>query len=305
MAKTVNIKRKHKMYPLLVSLSMLLLCASVFCLYVAAFAGVMVGWEQLICMLLSSACILFFLMCTLYLFFSLFTPTVGVSLNDSGVYDYTTADKGAGFIPKEAIVSLKMFGRENKEFLGISVLPDYVESLGLSRAAKREIQNNIASGTPAVVIRQCDINVPLTKLMKLMIKRFENNEANEEIIENGNQAEIVITDEEQIDIPKETELPDVLSLDGVEETAEERMSYQKANIDLTVLTVDTSSKRAATIDEMLAELLPAKKAAAAIAHNKEEAGQVKDEPKANDYEVSFVLENLDDIAFTSDDIDDK
>ncbi len=248
-------------------------------------------------MLISSICILFFLMCTLYLFFSLFTPTVGIAINSDGIYDYITADKGAGFIPKEAIVSLKLFGKENKEFLGISVMADYIEGLGLNRAAKREIQNNIASGTPAVVIRQCDINVSLSKLMKLMIKRFESGDAKELNDETAEQHEVVLVSEQKIEVADEHADTEVISLSEVEETSEAELTEKTDESDYPVLTVEDTVKRATTVEEMLAELLPSKKS------DYSPVAIIDDDP--GDGTDSFILGSFDDIAFTSDDDEDK
>ncbi len=266
------------MYPLFVGISLIMLLASIFCLYVAAFADVMKGWEQLTCMLIGAVGILFFLMCTMYLFFNLVSPSVGVSVNAKGVRDYTTAGKGAGFIPRESIVSLKLFGKDNKEFLGITILPDYIEALGLNNAAKREIQNNINSGTPAVVIRQADINVPIYKLMKLMVNKFENEQAINPPVKDVSASQAMPNTNSMVDESttvlqpleglmltmdpqdnEEKEIAEVITLDSDEEPIPMSINNDTPDDDLTVLTVDELPARPKTIDEMLAALVPNRK----------------------------------------------
>ncbi len=276
MSKTVNVRKKHKMYPLYVGVSMLMLFASVFCLYVAAFINAMNGVEQIICMLISAVGVLFFLMCTMYLFFNLFSPAIGVSVSSRGVRDYTTAGKGAGFIPKESIVSLKLFGRDNKEFLGITVLPDYVDGLGINAAAKKEIKNNIDSGMPAVVIRQADINVPIYKLMKLMVSKFEADNAAPGATTQSSSTptdknapidtlailqpldELMLTAEDAAENGAAGD--DVFTLDFEEEIAPVPFATpEESDPEFTVLTVEELPVRPRTIDEMLAALVPDKK----------------------------------------------
>ncbi len=257
------------MYPLYVATSLLLLFASIFCLGVAAFADVMKGAEQLTCMLISSVGILFFLMCTMYMFFNLFSPAIGVSVNSSGIRDYTVAGKGAGFIPKEAIVSLRLFGKDNKEFLGITVLPDYIESLGLNKAAKREIKNNIESGTPAIIIKQSDINVSIYKLMKLMINRFEPTAAqksadSDPMISKKKSSAETMAVLQQLDgfispeitnKDEQNEDSEVFTLDFEDEAPPTGAKTDDNDSPFTILTVDDTPSRPKTIDEMLATLV--------------------------------------------------
>lgn len=276
MSKTVNIKKKHKMYPLFVGTSMFMLFVSAICLYIAAYSGVMKGIEQLSYMIISAIGILFFLMCTMYLFFNLISPAIGVSVSAAGIRDYTTAGKGAGFIPKESILSLKLFGKDNKEFLGITVLPDYVDGLGLNKAAKREIQNNIESGTPAVIIRQTDVNVPLYKLMKLMVNKFERNAPagsvkactaavevkpdNTETISVLQSLNELVLSADKIEAFSNEGNNEIIALDFEDEVAPAPViNNTTTETELTLITVDEAPARPKTVDEMLMALSKDKK----------------------------------------------
>jgi len=200
----VNIKRKQANLPAYTIVSLIMLCIALFCLFIPfipVFSDAVNKNMQTWYMILGGVGTMFFAFVTSYTVFNIVSPSIGVTISNEGIYEYTVAECGAGFIPKEAIVSLKTFGKDKKQYLGIVIDPEYVESLGEGIAAKREIRNNIEAGVPAVIIKQSDVYIPVSELFKLIKNAYETAEKPK----NTEEKPVVKTTSESNDILQEDE----------------------------------------------------------------------------------------------------
>jgi hypothetical protein len=171
----INIKKKQTSMPVYAATSIIMLCIALFCLFtpfIAPFSTVLSKDMLTAYMILGGVTTMFFAFVTAYTVFSIISPPIGITVSEEGIYEYTVAGCGAGFIPKEAIVSLKTYGVDKKQYLGINVASAYVAELGEKLSAKREIMDNVDAGAPAVIIRQSDIYITVNKLLKILIDAY-------------------------------------------------------------------------------------------------------------------------------------
>lgn len=173
--KDLRIKKKQQYLPFYIGFCVIMFGLGLFCLflpYIAPYRDTFSATRKAIYLALGGLGTVYFAFLTSYLVFQLVSPPTALLISSKGLTDFTTAGKGAGFIPKDSIISLKVFGIKKKLYLGIKVSDESVSSLGLKPAAKREIQSNISSGMPAIIIKQSDVNVPIRKLLKLIVDRL-------------------------------------------------------------------------------------------------------------------------------------
>lgn len=176
----VNIKKKQSSMPVYSAVSLIMLCISLFCLFspfIPPFSTGLGKNMQTAYMILGGIGTMFFAFVTSYTVFNIISPPIGITVSEDGIYEYTVAGCGAGFIPKEAIVSLKTFGKDKRQYLGINVDSAYVGTLGEGISAKREITNNMEAGIPAVIIRQSDIYITVNKLLKIIMEAYSDTES--------------------------------------------------------------------------------------------------------------------------------
>lgn len=173
--KDLRIKKKQQYLPFYIGFCIIMFGLGLFCLflpYIAPYRDTFSATRKAVYLALGGLGTVYFAFLTSYLVFQLVSPPTALLISSKGLTDFTTSGKGAGFIPKDAIISLKVFGIKKKLYLGIKVSDDIVPDLGLKPAAKREIQTNISSGMPAVIIKQSDVNVPIRKLLRLIVDRL-------------------------------------------------------------------------------------------------------------------------------------
>ncbi len=205
----VVIKRRQKLYPLYAVISAVMLGISLlfmFFPFIDAFTTALSGRMLTFYMVLGGVCTMFFSFTTSGIIFSIVSPKTAVKLTKKGIYDHTVAGVGAGFIPREAIVSLKSFGGSKNGFLGLRIDDGYVDSIGgKSRKVRNEINDNIASGLPAVVIKQSDVAMPLGSLSKLIMEAYSQPAEPEKEAEPSSAASSGKT--EVFDLPKQDKKP--------------------------------------------------------------------------------------------------
>lgn len=173
--KDLRIKKKQQYLPFYIGFCVIMFGLGLFCLflpYITPYRDTFSATRKAIYLALGGLGTVYFAFLTSYLVFQLVSPPTALLISSKGLTDFTTAGKGAGFIPKDSIISLKVFGIKKKLYLGIKVSDESVSNLGLKPAAKREIQSNISSGMPAIIIKQSDVNVPIRKLLKLIVDRL-------------------------------------------------------------------------------------------------------------------------------------
>lgn len=195
-------------------------------------------------MILGGVCTLFFAFATASFLFEAIAPSNALKITQNGMYDYTVAGKGVGFIPGDAIVSLKLFGDRKNTFLGIKLDSDYTSSLSADKRVKDELSENYLSGLPNVVIRQSDIRMPIEELMNILLELFaDDNQPEGDVKEQDGtdndlaKGALLINDIEDLP-PKEERLPN----------AEENYTPILVNHER------TEKPRIKTVEELLAEL---------------------------------------------------
>lgn len=195
-------------------------------------------------MILGGICTLFFAFATTSFLFGAIAPPNALKIVQSGFYDYTVAGKGVGFIPRGAIVSLKLFGDRKNTFLGIKLDSDFTNSLSADKRVKKELAENYLSGLPNVIIRQSDIRMTINELMNIMLELYADEDRPEDNEEKqaADEADIatdalLINDIDELP-PKEERLPT-----GAEDYTPILVNENK-----------TEKPRITTVDELLAEL---------------------------------------------------
>lgn len=160
-------------------IGIIMLLLAILCLFspfISVFDGVFTPLMQKIYTVIGGICTPFFLFFVFFSLLNMISPTDAIVITEKGFYERTMADGGVGFIPTKAIVSLKVFGNKKKQFLGIKLDDKYLDKLGKTKAAKRELKSNIESGMPAIIIRDCDISISIKELLDVMLKFFGSQE---------------------------------------------------------------------------------------------------------------------------------
>lgn len=191
-------------------------------------------------MVLGGICTLFFAFATTSFLFGAISPPNALKITKGGIYDYTVAGIGVGFIPGDAIVSLKLFGDRKNSYLGIKLDSDYTASLSADKRVKKELSENYLSGLPNVVIRQCDIRMPINELMDVLLSLYADESREEK--QTAPQPEIV---------------HEALLVNDIDETPqqEERLPGAAENYTPILVNMEKPEKpKIKTVDELLAEL---------------------------------------------------
>lgn len=198
-------------------------------------------------MILGGGCTLFFAFATASFLFGAVSPPVALKITDDGVYDYTVAGVGAGFIPSDAIVSLKVFGDRRNTFLGIKLDGRYPDFLPSNKKVKKELLDNYAAGLPNIIIKQSDIRMEISELMNILLNAYTNEKSDEQ------------TDTEKID--EESELfTQALLIDDEDELPPEEELLPHTEESYTPILISREkaerpmTKTIKTVDELLAEL---------------------------------------------------
>lgn len=229
----VNIKKKQSTMPIYSAIGLIMLCIALFCLFtpfIPPFSTKLSKDMQLVYMIIGGIGTMFFAFATSYTVFNIISPPVGVTISDEGIYEYTVAGCGAGFIPKEAIISLKTFGKDKRQYLGINISPQYISDLGEGNAAKKEIAHNMEAGIPAVIIRQSDVYITVSKMLKLITEAYGTEDA----VSTKPVFEASKVDDVEIQAPLPT--PEEKAEDTVIDTQTSSHETSATPIDLTIKT---------------------------------------------------------------------
>lgn len=171
----IVIKKKQALYPLYAVISAAMLCialAFLFFPFIPAVTNALSSKILTVYMVLGGVCTMFFAFTTSSIVFSIFSPPTAIRITQNGVYDYTVANIGAGFIAKDAILSLKTFGNNKSAFLGLRLDTKYLDTLSSNPKVRREINENTNSGLPAIIIKQADIRIPISELLKILLENY-------------------------------------------------------------------------------------------------------------------------------------
>lgn len=260
-------------------IGIIMLLLAILCLFspfISVFDGVFTPLMQKIYTVIGGICTPFFLFFVFFSLLNMISPTDAIVITEKGFYERTMADGGVGFIPTKAIVSLKIFGNKKKQFLGIKLDDKYLDRLGKSKSAKRELKSNVESGMPAIIIRDCDISISIKELLDVMLKFFssqEDTEADTALTEEPSTAvpadetesEAENDEEVVVDMPSEDISNVYIALndenDGAD-IADEASNDNEipANDSLENITIEASKKPHLTnVDEFLTHILQTSK----------------------------------------------
>ncbi len=220
-------------------------------------------------MVIGGVCTPFFAFVLCYCILNMTSPTTGFTITEKGFIDHTMADGGVGFIPAEAIISLKLFGDKNhqsKQFLGIRLDSGSTATLGKTKKARQEIQNNIESGMPAIILRQCDLKISIRELLKILLDVYGQQESSTASCQKEQDVEIIsvssMSEEENSanqDTTTELQNSDEV-LEIVQDEDNEQQLYETSSIDDVPLTMDFEPEKPhiTNIDDLLSHIFQKK-----------------------------------------------
>lgn len=258
-------RQKHLIAYVIVGLFMLTL--SVVCLFfpfITVFKSVFSPKVKEIYMIIGCVCTPFYTFYTCYNFLNLISPPAGIILKKKGFYEHTMADGRVGFIPAEAVTSLKLFGNKSKRYLGIKISPNFIDELGESKKAKYELQNNMESGMPAIIIREKDITIAVSDLLSIMLELYSHNDvATTDTIPADNA--LLLDEDPTISAEKEdllfntnTDTNEVLAISQDDSDSGIRvlpLDRRNAESDVPIIVNDNEKPRITSVDELLSHLM--------------------------------------------------
>ncbi len=267
----IVIKKKQALYPLYLTISAVMLCISLLFLFfpfIDFVANALGGTMTTGYMILGCIGTLFFAFTTSSIIFTLVSPPTAIKISKNGLHDSTVAGVGAGFIPKDAIISLKTFGTGKGMFLGIKLDTKYLDTLSSNKKVREEISSNTSSGLPAIIIKQSDILMPISELLKNILEAYgDGSEATvqseaatlEEIFGVQDINEAVL--EEEIAMPESEMHP--ISIPADEQEQEQKTddsinytTFSPLSVDdeYTPILVNPEKPRIKTVEDLLAQL---------------------------------------------------
>ena len=267
-----NIKLPYKVkrkYPFIIPftiLSFVMLAFALICLFspFIPFFSAFTKSMQKTYMLIGGICTPFFAFVICYSILNIVSPSIAFTVTEKGFTDHTMADGGVGFVPANAIISLKLFGNKRKQFLGIRLDTGIAGNFGKTKKSKQEIQNNIESGMPAIIIRECDLKTTVRNLLDIMLAVYgQEAEAND--TEPEQTAEVVnvptFSQEEAaavlnnyVEAQSDDDILEIIS-DSIEEG--QALDNDSLAIDDVPLTMDfdTDKPHITNIDDLLSHIL--------------------------------------------------
>ena len=265
-----KIKRKYPYIAAYTIIAFIMLALALICLF-SPFISVFDAFTPTmsrVYMIIGGVCTPFFAFIICYSILNIVSPTIGFTVTEKGFTDSTMANGGVGFIPAEAIISLKIFGdkkKKSKQFLGIRLDTSVSATFGKTKKARQEILSNIESGMPAIIIRQCDLKTTVRDLLNVMLevygqgetKTTETNktlesEAVDVLCVQGDENNVLLTEENTSAFVTD-EVLEILPADDGEEV----LYDSDLAINDVPLTMDFESEkpRITSIDDLLSQLL--------------------------------------------------
>lgn len=247
MKMPIIVKKRQHGYVLYTLVGILMLTISLLFLFfpfIPKVANALPFEMQMGYMILGGVCTMFFAFATTSFLFGAIAPSNALKITQNGLYDYTVAGKGVGFIPCGAIVSLKLFGDRKNTFLGIKLDSDFTNSLSADKSVKKELTENYLSGLPNVIIKQNDIRMPINELMDILLELYADDNRS---VDNGKEQAVT-----EISIPNEA-----LLINDVDELTPKEEQLPNTAVDYTPILVKrekTEKPKIKTVDELLAEL---------------------------------------------------
>ncbi|HBL84034.1 MAG: hypothetical protein A2Y17_05650 [Clostridiales bacterium GWF2_38_85] len=186
------IKKSRRLAPYMLVLSVLILAASIFCI----FLPILNSYDKNIAVIYFAIGIvgtLYFGFLSAYLLFETISPKMAIVLTSEGLFDFTTTGGGAGFIPWNNIADTKLYGRKKSKYLGVNIKTPKKVLKEISKKAYEDIMTNIESGMPALVIKCNEIGITPEELAEMITERRKAfNSGEKSILSDANSDEFTI-----------------------------------------------------------------------------------------------------------------
>ena len=145
------VKKKRGSAPITMAFSLILLGASIFCLFMPNINEYESGIAMFIYASGGIGTFYFGYLAIIKLLATI-SPGVGLVFTQEGLYDFTLPGGGAGFVNWNVVGATKIYGDKKGKFIGIEVQKPKKTFKRVGKRAYAEIMTNIESGMPALVI---------------------------------------------------------------------------------------------------------------------------------------------------------
>ena len=251
------IKKKRGSAPVTMVFSLILLGASIFCLFMPTLNE----YESSIAMFIYASggvgTFYFGYLAVLKLLVTI-SPGNGLVFTEEGFYDFTLPNGGAGFISWNAVGGTKIYGSKKAKFIGIEIERPKKVFKRVGKNAYAEIMSNIEAGMPALVIDCRRIDAIPTAIAEEITERkrefsqmnFATQVTNKQdhtvkrqgkaTLEEDNRTIIAEPILDTIEIPKEQPLDAVDEFKSTDDEIEKILKSINASTKETPLIIDNS-----------------------------------------------------------------
>ena len=174
-SKDIIIKARRLPSLLYAIVSLVFLFASIYCVILPAtdtLSGPLALYIKIVYLIIGCIGIAFFGYKTTFHVIKLISPPISIIITDEGLLDHTIPDGGLAYVSWENIAEVKMFGDKKCDWLGISLRTTSKVFMGLTKASRAEISDNIDSGMPAIIIKATDISIDIYELRSMITARL-------------------------------------------------------------------------------------------------------------------------------------
>lgn len=173
--KDMIIKARRVPSLLYALVSLVFLFASIYCVILPAtdtLSGPLALYIKIVYLIIGCIGIAFFGYKATYHIIKLISPPIAIIITDEGLLDHTIPEGGLAYVAWENIAEVKMFGDKKCDWLGISLRTTSKVFMGLTKASRTEISDNIDSGMPAIIIKASDISIDIYELRSIITARL-------------------------------------------------------------------------------------------------------------------------------------
>ena len=154
--KDMIIKAKRLPSAFYALVSLIFLFASIYCVILPAtdtLSGPLALYIKIVYLIIGCIGIAFFGYKATFHVIKLISPPIAIIITDEGLLDHTIPEGGIAYVAWENIAEVKMFGDKKCDWLGISLRTTSKVFMGLTKASRTEISDNIDAGMPAIIIK--------------------------------------------------------------------------------------------------------------------------------------------------------
>lgn len=173
--KDMIIKAKRLPSAFYALVSLIFLFASIYCVILPAtdtLSGPLALYIKIVYLIIGCIGIAFFGYKATFHVIKLISPPIAIIITDEGLLDHTIPEGGIAYVAWENIAEVKMFGDKKCDWLGISLRTTSKVFMGLTKASRTEISDNIDAGMPAIIIKASDISIDIYELRSIITARL-------------------------------------------------------------------------------------------------------------------------------------